>query len=157
MATTAIALTLSLTSCASDSGEESTATSATETESGAATETEVAPTPTAPAEPVSYGTVTDLRDAAIASGYVCKNWKQSNTVSLAAESGTCDGESVLTTYASDADLQSQLDQEKSNAEMLTDAGIETTPVLVGPNWLLKAPEAPDLREALGGIVIGGRS
>jgi hypothetical protein len=29
--------------------------------------------------------------------------------------------------------------------------------IVGPNWLLKAPEAPDLRDALGGVLVGAKA
>ena len=79
-----------------------------------------------------------------------------NVVTLAAESGYCDDESVLSTSASGSDLQSQLDNEKEATALLTENGIETTPVLVGPNWLFKAPEAPELRESLGGVLIGAR-
>jgi hypothetical protein len=33
--------------------------------------------------------------------------------------------------------------------------LEATPRLVGPNWIINAPEAPDLQPALGGTVEGG--
>ena len=109
-----------------------------------------------PVEPARYGSVTELRDAAIEVGYVCENWVGDNRVNLAAESGTCDDESVLATYASDADLQAQLDTDKELTGLMTENGIESTPVLVGPNWIFKAPEAPAVREKLGGVIVGAR-
>lgn len=75
----------------------------------------------------------------------------------APESASCDDASVLSTSASDADLQAQLDMEKEITAMLTESGIESEAVLVGPNWLFKAPQAPELKEALGGVVVGSRS
>jgi hypothetical protein len=107
-------------------------------------------------EPSRFGSVTDLRDAAVEAGYVCATWEGDNVVTLAAESGTCDDQSVLSTYATDVDLQTQLDQEKEMSGLLTENGIEPEPVLVGPNWLFKAPEAPGLRDFLGGVLIGAR-
>lgn len=110
----------------------------------------------APAQAVEYGSVTELKDAAVEAGYTCSSWVVENVVALAAESGSCGDDSVLSTYASQVDLQSQLDVEKEASKLLTDNGIETTPVLVGPNWLFKAPEAVELRESLGGVLIGSK-
>lgn len=104
-----------------------------------------------------YGSLEELRDAAIEAGYVCEDWVADNRVTLAAESGTCDDSSVLSTYASDSDLQQQLDQEKELTETLLDSGISTTPKLIGENWIIKAPEAADLRAALGGTLVGAKN
>ena len=104
----------------------------------------------------NYGSVIELRDAAVKAGYLCTDWLAKNDVLLAAESATCDDFSVLSTYASKADLQSQLDREKANNELSTDVGLETTPILVGENWLFKAPEAAKLRGELGGVLIGAK-
>lgn len=129
----------------------------TETESETQEPAPTEASSTAPSGPAEYGSVEDLRDAAVAVGFECPKWKQTNAVTLAAESGTCSSDSVLTTYASEADLQAQLDQEKENATLMTDVGLSTEPILVGPNWLVKSPDAPDLREGLGGVVIGAKS
>jgi hypothetical protein len=110
-----------------------------------------------PTGPQTFSSVVDLRDAAVDAGYECRRWKQTNDVTLAAESGTCSAASVLSTYASDGDLQQQLDVDKEMADLLTDSGIETTPALVGPNWILKDPRAADLQDALGGVVVGAKS
>ena len=117
---------------------------------------EVTATSDPPAQAVEFGSVTELKDAAVEAGYVCDNWEVDNVVALAAESGSCGDDSVLSTYASREDLQSQLDVEKAASELLTENGIETTTVLVGPNWLFKAPEAFELRESLGGVLIGSK-
>jgi hypothetical protein len=110
----------------------------------------------APAQAAEYGSVTELKNAAVEAGYVCSTWEVDNVVALAAESGSCGDDSVLSTYASQEDLQSQLDIEKEASTLLTDNGIETTPTLVGPNWLFKAPEAVELRESIGGVLIGSK-
>lgn len=107
--------------------------------------------------PQSFSSVTDLRDAAEAAGYVCKNWHQDNKVTLAAESATCSSESVLSTYASEGDLQRQLDNEKKMGRMLASMDIEQTDMLVGTNWILKDPDAAELRDLLGGVVVSPKS
>lgn len=111
----------------------------------------------APAELGNVSSVVELRDALVDAGYDCAEWEQSNAVSLAAESGSCDDSSVLTTFASAGDLQQQLDREKSNESLLVDAGIDPTPILVGPNWMVKAPLAGDYAGDLGGTVVSGPS
>jgi hypothetical protein len=113
------------------------------------------PTSTGPTPDSKYGTVEELREAAVDAGLYCKRWRQPNAVALAAESGSCSGDDVLATYASEGDLQRQLDQEKENSDMLAEYGIEETPVLVGPNWTIKSPDAPGLQEELGGTVVSG--
>jgi hypothetical protein len=114
--------------------------------------------PTKPPVAVEYGSVDELKDAAVtAGGYVCEAWVADNVVTLAAGSGHCDDESVFSTYASKADLQAQLDQDKVNDDMLLDAGLDTTPKLVGPNWIISAPEAPQMREDLGGVLVGAKT
>jgi len=140
---TAIAATLLLVGCSAGSDEPANSQKPTESST--------------PAGPRTFSGVVDLRDAAVEAGYVCPHWQQSNAITLAAESGDCSDESVLSTYASDGDLQQQLDIDKEMADLLTDSGIETTPSLVGPNWILKDPRAADLRDSLGGVVVGTKS
>ena len=110
-----------------------------------------------PRELGRVGSVVELRDAAEAAGYVCSNWEQQNLVGLAAESASCNDSSVFSTYASDADLQAQLDMEKGMRDLLSDSGVPGTPVLVGENWLLKDPHVADLVDELGGTIVGPRS
>lgn len=110
-------------------------------------------TTTGPTPDSKYGTVEQLRAAAVDAGFDCRRWRQHNDVATAAESGSCSGDDVLATYASEGDLQRQLDQEKKNTDLLVEYGIEVAPILVGPNWTIKSPEAPDLQEELGGTVV----
>src|SRR4051794_40526278 len=70
------------------------------------------PAPTSPAGPPTvqrYQSVEALKDAAVAAGLPCPAWVQDNAVEAAAESGTCSDDSVLSTYATDADLQFALE------------------------------------------------
>lgn len=113
--------------------------------------------PSKSAAAVEFGSVDELKDAAVAGGYTCEAWVADNVVTLAAGSGHCDQDSVFSTYASESDLQAQLDQDKVNDDMLLDAGIDTTPSLVGPNWIISAPEAPNMREVLGGVLVGAKT
>lgn len=106
----------------------------------------------APKGPQTYGTVAQLKDAAVAAGYACPNWTQDDVVDLAAESGTCSDADVFSTYASEGDLQAQLATDRELDDAMADYGLESDPALVGPNWIITGPDAPDLAEALGGTV-----
>lgn len=107
------------------------------------------PSPVADAR---YGTVVELKDAAVLAGYECKNWRQTDVVKLAAQSGSCSNADVFATFASEGDLQAQLDTFREIDAMFND---EPTPRLVGPNWVINAPEAATLQNALGGTVETG--
>jgi hypothetical protein len=111
-----------------------------------------ASTPTA-RELGTVSSVTELRDALIDAGYVCSSWDQSNVVDLAAESGSCDDASVLSTYATEADLQAQLDSSREMDKLFEENDVELTPNLVGPNWIVNAPDADKYADALGGTVL----
>lgn len=94
-----------------------------------------------------YGSVVELRDALIAAGYKCPSWLQDDRIKLAAESGQCSDADVLSTYATQADLDEYVDGWRS-------LGLEDNPIVVGPNWVLNLPEEaiPQVRERLGGTV-----
>lgn len=100
----------------------------------------------------SVSSVVELRDALVAAGYECANWEQDDLVDLAAESGSCDDESVLSTFASQGDLQAQLDTFRGLDGMFKDADIEPEPILVGPNWIFTAPDADGYAAKLGGTI-----
>lgn len=99
-----------------------------------------------------YGTVEGLMEAAVRAGYDCNRWRQDDDVDLAAESGTCSNSDVFATYASDGDLQAQLDTFRELDEMFADLDMEPDPTLVGPNWTIKGSEGVKLQEVLGGTV-----
>lgn len=105
-----------------------------------------------PRSDARYGTVEDLRDAAVAAGFECKRWKQTNLVATAAESGECGRDSVFATFASEGDLQEQIEVYRDVDKLL---GKDASPRLVGPNWIINSPEAPELQPELGGTVENG--
>lgn len=113
--------------------------------------------PPASSELGTISSVIELRDALVAAGYDCPTWTQDNVVKLAAESGSCDDSSVLSTFASEGDRQAQLDIDKGMSDMLSDADIEEDPTLVGPNWMFKSPEASKYASKLGGTIVGPHS
>lgn len=102
----------------------------------------------------TYGTVEELKDAAVAAGYYCKRWRPTNKVALAAESGNCSGVDVFSTYASEGDLQAQLDTEKETSAMLVEYDIDPGISLVGPNWIIHGEEeVRPLQAVLGGTIV----
>lgn len=112
--------------------------------------------PSSMGEPSAVGevsSVVELRDALVAAGYECAAWEQENVVNLAAESGACDESSVLSTFASEGDLQAQLDLFRESESLFTDAGVEPDPMLVGANWIFRSLEAPAYADELGGTVV----
>ncbi|WP_067428586.1 hypothetical protein [Nocardioides jensenii] len=149
LATLALCLLLALTSCGGSADGDGGS-------KGANTATPAATAESTP-EPqfekdAAYGTVQELHDAAVEAGYVCANWKPEHNVTLAAESGTCSDEDVFSTFASQGDLQSQLDLHREMNELLADADIDPSPMLVGSNWIINGDNAPALQSMLGGTV-----
>jgi hypothetical protein len=131
----AVVLSASLTSCAG---------SAASGQAGAAT-----PTPTKSAPPAnggSYGTITQLRDAAVKAGEPCPSWDEKNNVTLASSSAACSGKVVMAIYASATSKDKQLAVWKEFGSM-----VEMS-VLVGENWTLNTDNAELLQSELGGTV-----
>jgi hypothetical protein len=118
----------------------------------ASTSTQPAP-PTQPAGPVSYSTVVELRDAAVAAGYVCPSWKQDNQVQFAAESGSCSDADVFATYASEAQRAEALATAKELGELMREQKLAPDPRLFGPNWSIATSRAAELAKELGGTVV----
>jgi hypothetical protein len=133
----AVLLALTITGCGGDQPAATVTSSAT-----------VTMPPTAQ----RYPTVEALKDAAVAAGLPCSGWVQDNVVTEAAESGHCTDADVLTTYTTDADLQAAVENARSMNEMLKENKVETTPMLIGPNWIINAPTADKLAPKLGGTV-----
>lgn len=94
-----------------------------------------------------YGPVDDLRAAYEGAGGDCANWKQDNRVTLAAESGSCDADTVLAIYTSVGDRDSLIDVIRGFADIL---GMH---LLVGPNWIKNSTDVADIRESLGGTLV----
>lgn len=137
----------------------SLAACASEVESQTAPEVvseETSPTEEEPQPLGEVGNVTQLRDAVVEAGYPCPNWTQTNFVTNAAESGTCSDKDVLSTYASQADRDAQVAQERVNKDMLRAAEITTGSTIVGPNWMVALSADADIEgihAVLGGILI----
>ena len=111
-----------------------------------------ATTPAAPPTGQTYGTLTDLRDAAIDAGHNCPYWVQDNVVKFAAESGHCNDADVLATYAT----QAQLDEAVATMQAINSAAADPAArsvLLVGPNWTINSHDAPDLQSKMGGNVL----
>jgi hypothetical protein len=105
------------------------------------------PTPTqeAPAGPVEYGSIDDLRDAYIAAGGDCDAWEQTNVVTLSAESGDCaNGDGVLMTFTSEENRDEAVDGLTEFADMIG------SNLLVGPNWVINAADVREVRDGMGG-------
>lgn len=133
-----------LSACGSGDGDD-----------GAGSSSEAAEQPTR-TELGKVSSVVELRDALMDAGYDCTGWTQENVVDLAAESGSCDDSDVFSTFASEGDLQAQLDISREMGDMLADADVEANTNLVGPNWIFSAPTAGDYAEKVGGTIVGPR-
>lgn len=122
--------------------------------SGCASQAEPAPagTPTLPpADGGSYSTVLELKDAFVAAGGSCSEFDQTNAVKLAAESGKCGSEVVLSTYLSSDDVSQVIQNVK---ELNDDLNFQDGAVwLAGQNWIINGPNAKDMRERLGGRLV----
>ena len=99
-----------------------------------------------------YSAVDELKKAAVTAGLKCDDWSQDNAVSLSGESGVCNAETVLSTYVTMKDLESQREQGRLANDQAKAAGEEVVPLLVGPNWIIISPDAPKLAEKLGGTL-----
>lgn len=104
------------------------------------------PTPTSSQEPAdTYSTVNDLRDAFVAAGGACPDWRQTNRVTLAAQSGDCSDSTVLSIYSSEADRDQVVENLKSFG-----MGVH---LLVGENWIVNVEGPEEYADELGGTVV----
>lgn len=124
--------------------------------SKAAINAEVTPTPsmtitTPPADGGTYSTVAALRSAYVKAGGACPDFKQTNKITLAAESAECASDTVISTYLSSGDI-SQLIQnvKKLNVDLKSSGGNSW---LVGENWVINSPTTVKIREKLGGRLV----
>lgn len=107
-----------------------------------------APTPTGPPHAREYATAADVKDAAVAAGYPCPNWNESNRVKLAASSGECSGADVFSVYLTQQDVSTSVQNLKT---------VSQGPVnlLTGPNWIINAPHSSLLmiQKKMGGTLV----
>lgn len=92
-----------------------------------------------------YQSVTELRDAAVAAGYDCPDWRETNVVAAAAGSGTCSSSDVFSVYLTEQDVSTA-------AGRLKTLGVSA---LAGPNWIINTrPEhLQGLQEKMGGMIV----
>lgn len=93
-----------------------------------------------------YAHVEDLKDALVAEGFPCPEWEQSDVVSFAATSGSCDDTSVLSVFLSDSAKEEVIQNQKA----LNDLGGH---LVVGKNWILNTPDAEAWAEKLGAMPV----
>ena len=124
--------------------------------SGAAVSAPVTPTArqtatVPPADGGTYSTVVALKAAYVKAGGDCSDFKQTNKITLAAESADCSSNTVISTYLSSTDI-SQLIQnvKKLNADLKSSGGNSW---LVGENWVINSPVTAKIQEKLGGRLV----
>lgn len=96
--------------------------------------------------PATFRSVEELRDAFVRAGGDCPDWKQTNQIPLAAESGTCSDSNVLSIYSSTADRDKLVTRYKEIAS-------EDSVILVGENWVINDKAVRDLDPTLGGTLV----
>ncbi len=101
-----------------------------------------------PSDGGNFGSVAELKAAYESAGGECSDWTQGNKVTAAAESGECDSDTVLSTYASDGDKQTAVANLKSLSDLI--GGVT---FLVGGNWIINDSDAANLQKKLGGTVV----
>lgn len=98
--------------------------------------------------PASHRSVTQLRDAAVAAGYDCPSWVQTDMLVFAAETGNCTDRDTFLTFDGDNDANMMIDRRR-------DDGFRTH-LLVGPNWIINTSNDLDaLQAGLGGRIVRG--
>lgn len=104
-----------------------------------------------------FATVTALRDAAVAVGYPCPNWEQTNFIPLASESGSCSVADELSVYGSDSSHEQQVRMYAALQQLHAQGGGTGDPFLVGPNWIVSGDgfELSLLAGGLGGDLSEG--
>lgn len=103
---------------------------------GGAATTSAAPTP------VRYASVTELKDAAVQVGYQCPNWQETNHVTVASGSGSCNDDDVFMLFSDEG-------QVPDTAAFLQSSG---STILSGPNWIINGARVGAIKDALGGTL-----
>lgn len=130
----AIASILALAGCGA--GEQIEASESTPTQTAEATPT---PTPEPAVEfKDEYDSVDDLVADFEAAGGDCSGWSQENNVTLALESGTCDDDTVISTYISPSEITELMETQKALFEDLEMSGESSW--LVGDKWIINTSE-----------------
>lgn len=96
-----------------------------------------------------FDTVVELRDAVVGLGFPCPHWDQTDKVGLATSSALCNDDTVLSVYA---DTETK---EENIAAMQSFWGEDMPQIglIVGPNWIINAPDAEKWSEELGATAV----
>lgn len=92
-----------------------------------------------------FTTVLALRDALIQAGYECQNWRQSDDIASALQSGSCSTEDSLSIYLDSGAVQSRMEDLKGADKPVT--------LTVGDNWIVETPRAESVAQMIGGTVV----
>lgn len=104
-----------------------------------------------PADGGSYSSLEELQQAYIDAGGDCASLDHANNVTLAAESGNCNEDTVISTYLSPEMAQEVIQNNKALNEEL---GYESDSMwLVGQNWIINSPDAAETQEEMGGQLV----
>lgn len=105
-----------------------------------------ASTKTEAAKPkATYSTVAELKKAFENAGGDCSAWEQTDAVKVAAQSGDCTRQTVLSVYVS----ATSRDQVVTFAKT---SGVAAH-LLVGENWIINTPNPEEYVKKLGGTVV----
>lgn len=102
--------------------------------------------------PAGFASVAELRDAAVAAGYPCPSWEQTDSVEAAKESGSCSDRDVFSIYAGRSEA---LEAATALEDFSRESGDGLT-ALRGENWIINLPDRETvdmLQGALGGTHI----
>lgn len=96
----------------------------------------------------TYDNASDLKDAFVKAGGSCDQWKQTNKVQIASQSGECGTSTVLSVYLSSDAVERRIEATKSSI-----FGSTGDDWLVGENWIVNSPDARQYQEKLGGRIV----
>ena len=101
-------------------------------------------------ESKKYATLDELRRSAVAAGLVCPQWS-TDVRHDGSLQGTCSPHDIVVLFAD----HDQRDAAVQSLKDALDGGGLAYAALVGENWMINSPQAPDLAEKLGGELITG--
>jgi hypothetical protein len=101
-----------------------------------------------PADGGHFGTVDALKKAYVAAGGSCPDWKKTEQVKAAAESGSCSEDTLLAIYTSTSDRDQTVNNVKAIGALVGGAS-----QLVGKNWTINGPDASKVEKKMGGTLV----
>ncbi|MCS4593545.1 hypothetical protein KTJ89_11190 [Brevibacterium sediminis] len=96
----------------------------------------------------SYNDVEALRDAFVKAGGECEEWKQTDKVLGAAQSGECGTNTVLSTYLTHDAVQDRIASTKDSI-----FGAMGDDWLTGENWIINGGNIDELQKKMGGQIV----